>query len=144
DSVADPQYALEKSAVLKTSAIRYLENIFSPEETLTSEILSQTISDCRDVVENMVDVLQNYDIDQLRDLIGSLSFHDFYTYDHSINVSMYCILIYQALNPHASRENIVHAGLGGLLHDLGKIKIPTEILNKAGKLDDDEFNEIKK
>lgn len=133
----------EKTTVLKDSAIHYLDNLFDSKKEFTTEVLTQTISNCRDVVENMVDVIHSYKIDQLQSLIGKLSFHDFYTYDHSINVSMYCILLYQYARPQADRHEIVTAGLGGLLHDLGKIKIPTNIINKPGKLTDEEFKEIK-
>ena len=91
----------------------------------------------------MVDVVQEYDVKQIQNLIGEMSFHDFYTYDHSINVSMYCIAIFKALKPNASREEMVMAGLGGLLHDLGKIKIPTNIINNPGHLSDEDFQVIK-
>jgi HD-GYP domain-containing protein (c-di-GMP phosphodiesterase class II) len=56
---------------------------------------------------------------------------------------MYCISIYRAINPRAKRKELVHAGLGGLLHDLGKIKIPTQILNKPGGLSDEEYQTMK-
>ena len=134
--------AVEKATVLKDSAIHHLQTLFDHE--VTTEVLGKAITECRDVVEGMIDVVGDCRVDQLQDLIGSLSFHDFYTYDHSINVSMYCILIYRAIKPNASREEIVQAGLGGLLHDLGKIKIPTDILNFSGKLSNEQFDEIKK
>jgi len=134
----------EKSTVLKESAIQYLGTLFDPKREVTVEVLNQAMAGCRDVIEGLVDVLQGYKVDQLQDLIGKLSFHDFYTYDHSINVSMYSIVISRALNPTATREEIINAGFGGLLHDLGKIKIPTQIINKAGKLTPEEFEEIKK
>jgi HD-GYP domain-containing protein (c-di-GMP phosphodiesterase class II) len=135
---------VEKANVLKSSALQYLHQIFDKDKEFTTELLSQSIEGCREVVELMVDVLDDYSIDDLRGLIGDLSFHDFYTYDHSINVSMYCISIYKALFPEAPRHEIVHAGLGGLLHDLGKIKIPTSILNNPGGLSNDEYEVIKK
>ena len=135
--------AAETTAVLKDSAIHYLENLFSKPESITVETLNETIAGCRDVVENMVDVLQEADIERLKDLIASLSFHDFYTYDHSINVSMYSITIYRLLKPTATRAEIVQSGMGGLLHDIGKIKLPTSIINKPGKLTDEEFALIK-
>lgn len=135
----------EKTTVLKESAIHYLENLFENKQaSVTTEVLVETINGCRDVVENLVDVLHDYTVDQLKDLIATLSFHDFYTYDHSINVSMYNIMIYRFLKPEAPKEEVIHAGMGGFLHDLGKIKIPTCILNKPGKLTDEEFAEIKK
>ncbi|MEK6706263.1 MAG: HD domain-containing phosphohydrolase, partial [Bdellovibrionota bacterium] len=134
----------KKTTVLKESAIHHLKTLFENKQELTTEVLSHTIEGCRDVVDGMVNILGSYSIEKLQDLIARLSFHDFYTYDHSVNVAMYCILIYKAIFPYASHEEILQAGLGGLLHDLGKIKIPTHIINNAGKLSMKEFCEIKK
>lgn len=134
---------VEKTNIIKESAISYLHHIFDKDKEFSTEVLSQGIEQCREVVESMVDVLDNHNIDSLRNLISNLSFHDFYTYDHSINVSMYCITIYKTLNPNAKRRELVHVGLGGLLHDLGKVKIPTEILNNPGGLSDEEYQTIK-
>lgn len=135
---------VKKATVIKDAALEYLHNIFDKDKEFSTEVLSQNIEGCREVVESMVDVLDHHNIDSLRSLIGNLSFHDFYTYDHSINVSMYCIQIYKTINPKASRRELIHAGLGGLLHDLGKIKIPTHILNNPGGLSDEDYQTIKK
>lgn len=135
---------VDKVSVLKDSALDYLQNIFESNREFSTELLSQNIEGCRDVVESMIDVLEDNDIDGLRNLITNLSFHDFYTYDHSINVCMYCISIYKVIHPQASRSELMHAGLGGLLHDLGKIKIPTHILNNPGGLSNEDYQEIKK
>lgn len=135
---------VKKTNVIKTAALDYLHNIFDKDHEFSTEYLSQQIEGCREVVGAMVDVLDHHNIDSLRSLIGNLSFHDFYTYDHSINVSMYCITIYRALHPKASRKELIHAGLGGLLHDLGKIKIPTHILNNPGGLSEEDYQMIKK
>jgi len=134
---------VEASNFIKDSAIKYLHQIFDAEKEFSTELLSETIKGCRDAVEGMIDVLDDYNIDNLRGLIGNLSSHDFYTYDHSINVSMYCIQILRAIKPKASKEELTHAGLGGLLHDLGKVKIPTNILNSPDGLTDDEYQIIK-
>ncbi len=134
---------VQKTNVIKDAALEYLQNIFDKEKEFSTELLSKNIEGCREVVESMVDVLDHHNIDSLRGLIGSLSFHDFYTYDHSINVSMYCIQIYKAINPKASRKELMHAGLGGLLHDLGKIRIPTHILNNPGGLSPEQYQKIK-
>ncbi len=133
----------EAVSFIKDSAIKYLHNVFDPEKEFSTELLQETISGCKDAVENMIDVLDDYNIDTLRALIGSLSGHDFYTYDHSINVSMYCLTVLRALKPTATKMELLHAGLGGLLHDLGKVKISTEILNNADGLTDAQYNVIK-
>ena len=134
---------VSKATAIKSSALDYLNNIFDKDQ-FSTDYLSQSIEGCKEVVGAMVDMLDHHNIDSLRNLIGNLSFHDFYTYDHSINVSMYCITIYKAINPNASRSQLIHAGLGGLLHDLGKVKIPTHILNNPGGLSDEEYQMIKK
>lgn len=134
----------EQVTILKSSAIHHLDSIFTKnaKAELSVEIVNQTLVGCRQTVEGFVTLLQGKDLSSLHELIGNLSFHDFYTYDHSINVSMYCILIYQLLHPEASEQQIVNAGMGGFMHDIGKIKIPNRILNKVGRLTDEEFKEI--
>lgn len=135
----------EKVNILKTSALHHLDSIFNVKtDEISVDIINQTLEGCRQTVEGFVDLLKNYELKQLHELIGNLSFHDFYTYDHSINVSMYCILIYQLLDPAATEEKIINAGMGGFLHDIGKIKIPNKILNKVGRLTDEEFLEIQR
>ena len=135
---------IQKTSVIRDSAIVYLDKVFTPDKEFTTQVLGEAIEGCRDSVESMVDTLKDYSVEDVSELIGSLSFHDFYTYDHSINVSMYSISIFKAIKPKASREEQVMAGLGGLLHDLGKIKIPTQIINNPGKLSEEDFEEIKK
>lgn len=133
-----------KTTVIKDSAIQYLGTIFDEEKEFNTEVLTEAISGCRDSVASMVDVIQDYKIEQLQDLIANLSFHDFYTYDHSINVSMYNILILRSFYPKATKEQLTEVGLSGMLHDLGKLKIPTHIINKPDKLSEEEFAQIKK
>lgn len=133
-----------KSEIIKDSAIHYLDKLFDADKVFTTEILSETLQGCKTTVESMVDVIKDYDVSKLQSLIATLSFHDFYTYDHSINVSMYCIALYSAARPTAPKEEIVLAGLGGLLHDIGKVKISTDIINNPDKLTEEEFDVIKK
>ncbi|MDO9180958.1 MAG: HD domain-containing protein [Bacteriovorax sp.] len=134
----------QKSEIIKDSAIHYLDKLFDEDKEFTTQILSETLQGCKATVESMVDVIKDYDVSKLQSLIATLSFHDFYTYDHSINVSMYCIALYSAARPNAPKEEIVLAGLGGLLHDIGKVKISTDIINNPDKLSDEEFQIIKK
>jgi HD-GYP domain-containing protein (c-di-GMP phosphodiesterase class II) len=134
---------VDKAQVLKDTALEYLGRIFDKNREFSTVLLEENIEGCREVVENMVDVLDDYSIDDLRGLIGNLSFHDFYTYDHSINVSMYTITLWRVAHPNAPRQDLVNAGLGGLLHDLGKVKIPTHVLNNPGSLSDEEYALIK-
>ncbi|MYM63759.1 HD-GYP domain-containing protein [Pseudomaricurvus sp. HS19] len=62
---------------------------------------------------------------------------DEYTAEHSLNVSILAATFARHLGH--TEEEIAIIALGGLLHDVGKAKIPTEILNKEGRLTNEEF-----
>ena len=68
--------------------------------------------------------------------------HDVYTFAHSVNVAM--LMAVQGALLHMSRSDLLELTLGGLLHDLGKVRVPTEILNKPGKLSEQEFDLIRR
>lgn len=62
---------------------------------------------------------------------------DTYTFQHSVSV---CALLVAFCNGMGMDSALVReAGIGGLLHDMGKMRVPPEILNKPGKLTDSEF-----
>ena len=62
---------------------------------------------------------------------------DEYTYQHSVSVSALSVAFGRTLD--LPRNEIKEIALGGLLHDIGKAKIPGKILNKPGQLDNAEF-----
>lgn len=66
---------------------------------------------------------------------------DTYTRGHSDRVSEYSVLIGKKLG--LNEEDIRRLRIGGLFHDIGKIGVPDSILQKNGKLSDDEYSEIK-
>ncbi len=73
--------------------------------------------------------------------INMFKFADDYTYTHSINVALLSMLIGKWMK---YGDNMIESLLlGGLLHDIGKMKIDPDILNKPDKLSDSEFEEIK-
>ncbi|MBS1142596.1 MAG: hypothetical protein H6R14_2 [Proteobacteria bacterium] len=65
---------------------------------------------------------------------------DDYTFEHSVGVSALLIVFGRVMK--LPKETIKDLALGGLLHDIGKAQIPDAILNKPGKLSDDEFRLI--
>ncbi len=66
---------------------------------------------------------------------------DDYTYMHSVAVCALMIALGKQLG--LSGQSLKDAGTAGLLHDVGKMMIPGKVLNKPGKLTDEEFNIIK-
>jgi putative nucleotidyltransferase with HDIG domain len=67
--------------------------------------------------------------------------YDNYTFTHSVNVAVISLAVGRACA--ASEEQLRTLGLGGLLHDLGKLKVDIAIINKPGRLTEAEFEAIK-
>jgi len=73
--------------------------------------------------------------------LSMLKDYDNYTFTHSVNVSVLALAIGRACQ--LSEEQLKTLGLGGLLHDLGKLRVDVNIITKPGRLTDSEFDEIK-
>lgn len=68
----------------------------------------------------------------------NLTSHDYYTYTHSVNVYLYGTFLARQLD-FVSPEDLEMFATGFLLHDIGKSQIDLAILNKEGKLNEDEW-----
>lgn len=73
--------------------------------------------------------------------ISALKTSDEYTFKHSVDVATIAMIV--AKQQGFSDPEIHEIGVCGLLHDIGKTKVPLEILNKPGRLDDQEFTIMK-
>ena len=87
--------------------------------------ISETI--LLDIIEQQKNLVQLTDI----------RLHDTYTFAHSVNVAILSALL--GVLQKLPKEDLLKLTLGGLLHDLGKITVPHEILTKPGHLSDDEW-----
>ncbi len=67
--------------------------------------------------------------------------NDNYTYTHSINTAFYSMLIGNWL--HLPEKDLCNLVCASLIHDIGKTKVPLDILNKHGKLEADEYQIMK-
>ncbi|WP_027338961.1 HD-GYP domain-containing protein [Halonatronum saccharophilum] len=92
------------------------------------------------VVDSILDelLLQNNVIIHLNDIRG----YDDYTFKHSVGVTIISILI--ALDTGFTLDEVKKIALGAFLHDIGKIKINKDIIMKPGKLNDEEYEIVKK
>lgn len=90
------------------------------------------------VQEHTNTIDQQY-ISMINLLVETVEMNDSYTYHHSVSVAKYTMLIGHAIG----FENLEDLELAAQLHDVGKISIPSEILNKPGKLTNEEFEVIK-
>jgi HD-GYP domain-containing protein (c-di-GMP phosphodiesterase class II) len=92
------------------------------------------------MVHTMVDnILENRDA-----LLGltSIKMYDEYTFAHSVNTSVLSVSLATYLS--LDKPHVAAIGVAGLLHDIGKVNIPREIINKPGKLTDEEWEILKR
>lgn len=92
------------------------------------------------IVESMVDQL----LEEEKLLLGMTAIKDYdeYTYYHSVNVSILSIALGQRLG--LSKKMLTELGLVAFFHDIGKIEIPSEVLNKSTNFNEDEWKLIKR
>lgn len=131
----------------------------SPEFRKFKKNYTQKVSFMKENINNFITKDEDLNVDQLLDetlnLFGenstTISMFDMLhnmrqiddsTYAHSVNVALICRLIGKWKN--FSEKDMDTLTLCGLLHDIGKSKIPNEIIGKPGKLTDSEYEEIKK
>ena len=79
--------------------------------------------------------------EKLLELVGALSVHDRLTRGHSERVRAYTHMVGEELK--ITGADLDHLRWSALLHDIGKLLVSAEILNKPGKLTDAEFDAIK-
>lgn len=91
------------------------------------------------MVHKMIDMVSE-DRDMLMEL-STIRDYDDYTYTHSVNVAILSLCLGQKIG--LSKKSLETLTLSALFHDLGKIDVPKNILNKPGKLTDQEFREMK-
>ncbi len=75
-------------------------------------------------------------------ILSQIKQKDAYTFQHSVSVCALLVSFLRALG--YDKDEIREAGIGALLHDIGKMVIPEDILNKPGALTNDEFSAMKK
>lgn len=113
----NPSIARRKQEI--TRKYKYTEDIAH----LASDIVDEIVHE-KNILINLVDIKSM----------------DNYTYEHSISVTVLSIILGMELN--LDKKRLVELAIGALLHDVGKVFVPKEILLKKDKLADDEFRII--
>ena len=93
-------------------------------------------------MQNYMKAHGKFQSDLLTALIGLLEIHDPYTKGHSLNVANYSSLIAKEMNLEQNLISRIY--WAGMVHDIGKVLIPSLILTKPSQLTDEEYDMIKK
>jgi len=91
---------------------------------------SLPIRKARHLMQNAVNAILMDDSTLLG--LANIKNYEEYTFNHSVNVAIYAIALGQRIG--IAKKHLSHLGMSGLFHDVGKMKISEEILNKTGKL----------
>lgn len=123
----------QKARLIYEKASETIDAMFSNPESL------KNVENTQPVVNNFIDIILN-DTSAVESLM-KITAHDYYTHTHSINVSIYTLSLGSFLG--ITGKDLEVLGMAAILHDLGKSKIDYEIINKNGKLTEDEFMQMK-
>ena len=122
---------LERAAKICAQARGAVSSMFREARmgnTVNAETVGELVQEISDSVSRNASALIS---------LARLKTADDYTYMHSVAVCAMMIALARQLKLGA--DNVRAAGVAGLLHDMGKALLPIEVLNKPGKLTDEEF-----
>ncbi|MBU2924164.1 HD-GYP domain-containing protein [Colwellia sp. 4_MG-2023] len=120
--------------------------IFNESKDIQKKLFAAALNGTTVDLQSVVDVT-NKSVDAIFNSPDSLACmvnireKDEYLLEHSVAVSVYMTIFAHHLK--MNKKVVHHLSIGAFLHDIGKIKIPDEILNKPGKLTDEEFTIMK-
>ncbi|HVZ95031.1 MAG TPA: HD domain-containing phosphohydrolase [Phycisphaerales bacterium] len=136
DSMADPAMVVsEKSTLLYETALEMVNDLLTDSDLAAK---SQRV----ERVSRAVTTLVMNEPSSFAHLFAA-SHHDFYTATHMVNVATWMVSLAYALGER-DQNKLDEICQAGLLHDMGKLYVPETILNKSGKLSDDEWAAIRK
>lgn len=124
----------EKAMILRESSMTLMEELY--EHPDVNEALANSLPLIRDFIQFMAS-----DPTGMGELI-SLSSHDFYTYNHSLDVGIYSLGLADAMGMKGAE--LEEMGVAALFHDVGKRQISLDILCKKGGLNDAEWSQMQK
>ena len=119
----------------------YAQSVKVAKDVLTGVRLGRAVNarKTKRAVQGIVD--QVLDNESSMVTMTTLRGFDEYTFTHSVNVCIFSVVIGQRLG--FTKLQLYELGLGALLHDIGKMRVDTEIINKAGGLSEEEWVALK-
>ncbi len=134
--VSDAAVAVaEKSAIVYETSVELVNELLSePDGVIHSPRLEKVSRAITTLVMNNDNAFTH---------LFAASHHDFYTATHMVNVATWMVPLAYALG-HRDQDLLNHICQAGLLHDMGKVQVPESVLNKAGKLTDDDWAQIRR
>lgn len=117
----------ERAAIFYDTSLGIVRDTFSTR--LPREFSRERFKAIENLVLESVRFLSRQDALQA---LGRLITHDYKVYHHSLNVFVFTVAVLAPMD--VARETMVNTGVGAMLHDIGKQRIPREILDRVDKL----------
>jgi len=124
---------------LKRNTVNAVRALFSHIEAGNQEAQSNSFLQLRHYLDEIIDEL-SADRSMLINM-ADLKAHDDYTYYHSVSVATLSILL--GISANMNRTALYKLGMGALMHDIGKVFISRDLLNKPSTLTTEEFEKMK-
>jgi putative nucleotidyltransferase with HDIG domain len=125
---------------------RYSKEVYFKSVNLVKEVMDSVknqkvlnVRKAKRLMQNAVNSVMQDDSTLLG--LATIKNYDDYTFNHSVNVAIYAIALGQRIG--IPKKDLSHLGMAGLFHDVGKTRVPKEILNKTGKLTPEEWTVIR-
>ena len=141
DAGSDQGDDLEEEEVLEQAKRTYAQSVRLAKDVLSDVRLGKAVN-ARKVKRAVQGIVDQVLADE-PSIVTMTTLRDFdeYTFTHSVNVCIFSVVIGQRLG--LERLDLYELGLGALLHDVGKMRIPHEVVTKPGSLTDDEWFQIR-
>ncbi|CAH0344668.1 HD-GYP domain-containing protein [Bacillus sp. CECT 9360] len=132
------------SDALRREAVQTIENTFvdiqRKDVFSSSFVIEKASKRFNELIRNIMNEIRG-DQDLLT-MMADVFTYDNYIFTHSFNVTLYSLAI--GMEMQLNQKQVEMLGLGAILHDVGKMLVPPEILMKPGQLTEEEFEEMKK
>ena len=133
----DEDSASEAEATKEAARRTYAQSVALTKDVIQSVRMGRAPSSRK--IKRAVQMIVDQVLNEETSLIGLTTLRDYdeYTYTHSVNVCIFAIALGRRLGMR--KLELYELGLAALLHDIGKSRIPTEVLQKTGALDEIEW-----
>ena len=136
DPMISDEIKLQAFVIMK----KFYESQMVKQDQNVEAIRESSIRELKDIVDDIITEI--YSKNEQKYYSTELMGAEMYHYNHAVEVMILSLLIGRKMG--LDREKLLKLGMGAILADIGKARVPQDILNKKGKLEPEEFDEMKR
>lgn len=136
DPMISDEIKLQAFVIMK----KFYESQMVKQDQNVEAIRESSIRELKDIIDDIITEIYSKNDQKYysTELMGAEMYH----YNHAVEVMILSLLIGRKMG--LDREKLLKLGMGAILADIGKARVPQDILNKKGKLEPEEFDEMKR